>query len=141
MIPQIIAKPLTVARQLTLEELKSLQFPMKSIGDVIIIEESLKGYRTRAAKIEIKLEKILAAREKGLILYILSAFLSERPAMMPYVFDNQTLVKMARHFLRHCSGSHRTAPLLHRQVHKYATWLGYSPDLIIQDLKPVGSNP
>ena len=97
MIPQIIAKPLTVARQLTLEELKSLQFPMKILGDVVIIEESLKGYKLKQP-IEIKLEKILAAREKGLIHYIVSAFLSERPALIPYVFDNQTLIKMARHF-------------------------------------------
>jgi hypothetical protein len=25
------------------------------------------------------------------------------------------------------------------QVHKYSTWLGYSPDLIIADIKPVGA--
>jgi site-specific recombinase XerD len=140
MIPQIIAKPLTVARQLTLEELKSLQFPMKILGDVIIIEESLKGYKLKQP-IEIKLEKILAAREKGLIHYIVSAFLSERPAIISYVFDNQSLIKMARHFLRHCSGSHASCRCYTVQVQKYATWLGYSPDLIIQDLKPIGSIP
>ena len=95
MIPQIIAKPLTVARQLTLEELK-LQFPMKILGDVIIIESSL-GYKLKQP-IEIKRRKFLQQEEKGLIHYIVSAFLSERPAIISYVFDNQSL----------CSGSHPT---------------------------------
>ena len=48
---------------------------------------------------------------------------------------------MARHFLRHCSGSFQSCCCYTANVQKYATWLGYSPDLIIQDLKPIGNIP
>jgi hypothetical protein len=30
---------------------------------------------------------------------------------------------------------------LHAQVLRYSNWLGYSPDLIIQDIKPIGNIP
>src|SRR5208283_1279691 len=138
--PETIAKPITITRQLTVEELKSLQFPMKIQGNVVIFEESLRGYKLHQP-IEIKLDKMLAAREKGLVAYIINTFISDRPAIIPFVFDNQTILKLARHFLRHCSGSYDSCRSYTVQVQKYSMWLGYSPDLIIQDLKPVGNIP
>lgn len=56
-------------------------------------------------------------------------------------FDNQSLLKISRHLLRHCSGSPNTCRNYIVQIRKYAVWLGYSPDLIIQDTKPVGNIP
>ena len=71
----------------------------------------------------------------------MSSFLSERPALLIFVFDNQTIIKMARHFLRHCSASIHSCLVYTATVQRYSTWLGYIPDLIIQDLKPVGNIP
>jgi site-specific recombinase XerD len=48
---------------------------------------------------------------------------------------------MARHFLRHCSGSLDSCCVYTASVKRYSTWLGFSPDLIIQDVKPVGNIP
>lgn len=48
---------------------------------------------------------------------------------------------MARHFLRHCSGSLHTCCSYTATIRHYSAWLGYSPDLIIQDIKPVGNIP
>ena len=48
---------------------------------------------------------------------------------------------LARHLLRHCSGSPNTCCTYIVQIRKYSIWLGYSPDLIIQDIKPVGNIP
>jgi hypothetical protein len=48
---------------------------------------------------------------------------------------------MARHFLRHCSGSHHSCLVYTVNVHKYSAWLGHSPDLIIRDIKPIGNIP
>lgn len=139
-ITEAIPQPILRTRQLTVEELESLQFPLKIQDDIVIIEQSLKGW-TLKKPVTLRLSKVLAAKEKGLIAYILSAFLSERPALIPFVFDNQSLLKMARHFLRHCSGSFQSCCCYTANVQKYATWLGYSPDLIIQDVKPVGNIP
>lgn len=139
-IANAITKPIQKNRQLTIEELKSIQFPLIIQGDKILIEKGLKGWKLKTPII-LELNKVLAAREKGLVAYILNSFVSERPALLPLVFDNQSLLKMARHFLRHCSGSNHSCLLYTVNAHRYATWLGYSPDLIIQDLKPVGSIP
>ena len=48
---------------------------------------------------------------------------------------------MARHFLRHCSGSFHSIYIYTVNVQKYAAWLGSSPDLIIKDIKPIGKYP
>ncbi|MEM4247161.1 MAG: hypothetical protein QXF14_02465, partial [Candidatus Woesearchaeota archaeon] len=106
----------------------------------VILDCSLKGWKLKQPVI-LSLDKVLATKEKGFITYILTAFISERPNLIPFVFDNQTLIKMARHFLRHCSGSIHSCYSYTATIEKYSTWLGYSPDLIIQDTKPIGNIP
>lgn len=73
--------------------------------------------------------------------YIIRSCLSERPSIIPYVFENQSLLKVARHFLRHCSASNKSCLLYSVGIQKYTLWLGYSPDLIIQDAKHIGVIP
>jgi site-specific recombinase XerD len=134
----ISRKPIIRTPKLTVEDLKDLKLPIKIQNDVVIIDHSLKGWPLQQP-VTLSLSKVLDAHEKGLITYILSACLSERPALLPFVFDNQSLLKMARHFLRHCSASIHSCLVYTATTHRYSTWLGYSPDLIIADLKPVGN--
>jgi site-specific recombinase XerD len=136
----ILAPAITRNRTLPLEELKSLNLPLIFQDDLVIIERSIDGWKLRQT-ITIKLSKILAAQEKGLIDYIIRSCLNERPSLIPYIFEYQSIQKMVRHFLRHCSGSHDSCLLYTRQVKKYSEWLGHNPDLIIQDVKPIGAIP
>jgi hypothetical protein len=135
-----VAQPIIRTRQLTVEELKTIDFPIKIQSNLVIIDQGLTGHKLKTP-VALELEKVLAVKEKGLINYILTSFVSQRPALIPFVFDNQTLVKMARHFLRHCSGSYNSCCNYTAQVQRYSIWLGYSPDLIIQDIKPIGNIP
>ena len=135
-----VAQPIIRTRQLTVEELKTIAFPINIQSNLIIIDQGLLGHKLKTT-VALELEKVLAVKEKGLIDYILTSFISERPALIPFVFDNQSLVRMARHFLRHCSGSYNSCCNYTAQVQRYSKWLGYSPDLIIQDVKPVGNIP
>jgi site-specific recombinase XerD len=137
---EVIAPPIARTRKLTVEDLKSLQFPMAIRNDKVIITQSAKCWKLRQP-ITISLEKVLAAKEKGLVAYVLNAFTSERPNLIPFAFDNRTILKMARHFLRHCSGSLHSCYSYTATLQKYSQWLGYSPDLIIQDIKPHGNIP
>jgi site-specific recombinase XerD len=130
-----VAQPITRTRQLTVEELKTIAFPIKLQSNLIIIDQGLLGHKLKTP-VALKLEKVLAVNEKGLINYILTSFVSERPALIPFVFDNESLIKMARHFLRHCSGSYNSCCNYTAQLQRYANWLGHSPDAIIQDVKP-----
>jgi hypothetical protein len=139
-IAKAIASPIIRNQQLTVEDLKKIPYPMTIQGNTVTLMESKRGYKLKQP-VTLNLDKVLAAKERGLVQYVLSAFLSDRPTMIPYIFDNQSLLKVARHLLRHCSGSSGTFTTYTVQVRKYAEWLGYSPDLIIADTKPVGNIP
>jgi hypothetical protein len=92
--------PIIVTRKLTVEELKSLNLPLRIEADIVIIEKSLREVKLRQT-IELPLAKVLAVKEKGLAEYIIKSLICDRPQLIPFVFDNQSVVKMARHFLRH----------------------------------------
>lgn len=136
-IPQPIIRK---HRQLTIEDLEALHFPMTIQENSILIERSPRGGKLQKP-VTVPLEKVLAARERGLVAYILKAFVGDRSALIPFVFDNQSVLKMTRHFLRHCSGSLHSATTYTATVKKYSEWIGYSPDLIIKDAKPLGAVP
>jgi site-specific recombinase XerD len=135
-----VAPAITRNRNLTVEELKSLNLPLMFQGNLVIIQRSLSDWKLRQP-IAIELQKILEAQEKGLVDYIIRSCLNERPGIIPYIFDNKSLLKLARHFLRHCSASNKSCVLYAVNVRKYATWLGHNPDAIIQDAKPIGAIP
>jgi site-specific recombinase XerD len=135
-----LAPAISRNRQLSIEELKSLDLPLTFEGDHVTIYTSLTGWKLKNP-VNIQLQKIFETNEKGLVDYIIRSCLSDRPGVIPFVFENQSMLKLARHFLRHLSGSHRSCLTYSVNVRKYAIWLGYSPDLIIQDVKPLGAIP
>jgi hypothetical protein len=137
---EMLTPPIIRTKKLTVEELQTLQLPLKIAENIVTIEKGLRDCKL-GQPVTIALEKILEAKEKGLVLFIVTALLSERPQLIPFVFDNQSVIKMARHFLRHCSGSHHSCSTYIVNIKKYSTWLGYSPDIIIKDIFPIGSIP
>ena len=137
---QNIATAIERKRNLTVDDLKKLNLPLQFQGQLVIIEKSMNNIRLKNP-LSIELSKILATGEIGLADYIIHSCLNKYPNMIPYIFEHQSMVKMSRHFLRHCSGSYESCPTYALRFKKYADWLGYSPDLIIQDVKPVGAIP
>jgi len=135
-----LAPAITRNRQLSTDELKSLNLPLTFEDKQITIYASLTGWKLKNP-ITLPLNKILEAKEKGLVDYIIRSCLNDRPGLIPFIFDNQTMLKLARHFLRHCSQSYRSCAVYSANMNRYSKWLGYSPDLIIQDVKPVGAIP
>ena len=67
-----LAPPITRNRQLSVEELKSLNLPLIFQGDTVTIERSLNGWKLKNP-VTIKLNKILEAQEKGLVDYIIAS--------------------------------------------------------------------
>jgi site-specific recombinase XerD len=135
-----IAPAITRTRKLSVEQLKNLKLPLIFQEDTIIIERSLNDFKLRQP-ISIKLDKVLEAQEIGLVEYIIRSCICYQPSIISYIFENKSLVKVARHFLRHRSGSQQSCLMYTVKLRKYAVWLGHSPDTIIQDVKPVGAIP
>jgi site-specific recombinase XerD len=135
-----LAPAITRSRKLSVEDLKSLNLPITIQSEQAIIYKSLTGWKLKKPVI-IKLKNLLDAKEKGLVDYIIRSCLNDRPGVIPFIFENKSMLKLARHFLRHCSGSHRSCLTYSVNVRKYAIWIGHSPDSIIQDAKPQGAIP
>src|SRR3990170_1007226 len=112
-----IPKPIIKTRHLTVQELESLNLPIQIQENTVLIERSLRGWKLKEP-VTVPLDKILAVKEKGLVDFILKSFLSERPKLISFVLDNQTLIKMARHFLRHLSSSTRSCLVYTVNTHK-----------------------
>ncbi|MDR2707430.1 MAG: site-specific integrase [Nitrososphaerota archaeon] len=130
-------QPLTHNRQLSVKDLETLPLPLIIKGNQITIEKSLRKGPLKHP-ITLSLEKVLAAKQIGLIKYVFQALLCERPILLQYTFDNQSILQMANHFLRNFSGSPQSCYTYIQHVHQYTTWLNSTPDQIIQDLKPNG---
>ena len=137
---ETIAPAITKSRKLKLEQIKELKLPLIFQDDQVIIEKSLNDW-TLSAPLFIKLNQILETGEIGLVDYIIRSCINNCPAMITYIFENQSLVKMIRHLFRHCSQSQTSCRSYSINVKKYASWLGYNPDEIILDVKPVGAIP
>jgi hypothetical protein len=76
-------------RNLTIEDLKTLNLPLIFQENLVIIEKSTIGWKLKTP-IAIELNKILAAGEKGLVDYIICSCIRQQPALIPYIFENQT---------------------------------------------------
>jgi len=135
---EAIAQSLTRNYKLTVENLQTLPFQMRIENNQVILEHGFTGRKLKQPVI-LDLDKVLAAKELGLIKYVIEASLSYRSSLLPYVFNNESMLRMARYFLRHCSRSLKSFCVYASLVKKYTDWLGNPPDLLIKDLKPVGN--
>jgi len=133
-------QPITRRRNLRQEDLKSLSIPITLEDGYLLVQRSPRGWKLRHP-VKVNMEKVLAAGSIGLVDYILRAFTSQRPRLISFVFENESLIKLARHFLRHCSGSIHSVYSYTNTIQKYSAWLGHSPDEIIRDIKPHGNIP
>ncbi len=133
-----IAPAIIRSRKLKLEQIKELKLPLIFRDDQVIIEKSLNDYPLNTP-LKLKLSQILETGEVGLVDYIIRSCIRQCPTMIPYIFENQSLLKMVRHLFRHGSPSQQTCSSYSINVRKYANWQGYSPDELILDIKPVGA--
>ena len=136
MTAELVLKP----KQLRLEDLPFLQTLGQVQNDMLVLQYSPKGYRLKS-HVAIPLEKVLVVGQRGLIEYIVHSLIRERPALIPFAFENETLIVLARYFLRYRSGSLQSFYAYTDTISRYAHWVGYRPDEIIADVKSENGLP
>jgi len=119
---------------LSLKDLPFLQELGRIENGVFLLKRSPKGYKIKTS-VSIPLEKILAVGQRGLVEYILNSLIRERPSLIPFALENESLIGLARYFLRYRSGSLQSFYAYTDTVSRYSAWLGNAPDLIIADAK------
>jgi site-specific recombinase XerD len=133
---QLIIRP----KQLTVEDLKTLCVPTQIQNGVLILERSPRGHAFKKP-VKIPIEHILNAGQRGVVDYIIRSLSSERPLLIPFAFQNKTVLKLAKYLLRYRTGSPGTLYLYIECISRYSRWLGQSPDMIIHDVKAGGNIP
>ena len=130
MTTELILKP----RPLSLEDLPLLQSLGRIEGDTVILERSPKGYKLKTP-VAVPLERILAVGQKDLLEYVLISLLAERPKLIPFVLENQSLLKLADYFCYGKSGSLKTLYVYVDCIARYFDRIGMSPDDLIFNVK------
>jgi len=131
---------ITRTKQLTVEDLKALAVPTRIQNGYIILERSPRGHVFKKP-VKIPIQHVLNAGQRGVIDYIIRSLSSERPLLIPFAFQNRTVLKLAKYLLRYRTGSPGTLYLYIECIGCYSRWLGQSPDMIIHDVKAGGNIP
>jgi site-specific recombinase XerD len=127
---ELILKP----KQLRLEDLPFLVELGHVDGENFVLDHSPKGYKLKTP-VTIPLARILAVGQRGLVEYILTSLIRERPRLVPFVLENQSIIELASYFLRYRSGSLQSLYAYTDTIGRYSAWLGHGPDEIIADVK------
>jgi site-specific recombinase XerD len=125
---ELLMKP----RKLTLQELPSLSCLGTIEGDSLTLERSPKGYKLKTP-VTFPIDRLLAVGQRGLAEYVVDSLIVQRPRLIPWVLENQSLIELARYLLRSRSGSLMGFYVYANTVHQYSVRLGFSPDQIIRD--------
>jgi site-specific recombinase XerD len=136
MTTELILKP----RTLTLLDLEEILKLGRVENDGLVLERSPKGYKLKTP-MTIPLERMLAVGQRGLVEYIVRSLVSERPRLIPLALENESLVALARYFLRYRSGSLQSFYAYTDTISRFSTWLSNSPDQILSDVKEKDSLP
>jgi site-specific recombinase XerD len=129
-VSEAILKP----RTLTVEDLPFLANLGTVENGILILERSSKGYKLKTP-VQVPLERVLAVGERGLVKYVIRSLTSERPRLIPFVLENQTVLELARYLLRWRTGSPKTLYLYVDCIARYSNRIGVAPDGLISDVK------
>lgn len=135
---ELIVRPRQLTQEEAVQELAKIPVGFRVEDPFLVLEKGPRGWSFKQP-VKVHMDKVLAVRERGLVSYIVQACAPERPKLIPFIFDNQSLVRLARHFLRHCSGSLTSLYSYTDTVSRYSQFLGHSPDMIISDVKAGGN--
>jgi site-specific recombinase XerD len=122
---------------LTLEQLPLLIQLGHVENGFFILDRSLKGWKLKTTA-RFPVENLLSLGEKGLAEYIVKSLISQRPSLIPWVLENESLLELAKYMLRGCSGSLHGFYGYTNTVSIYCRSIDAGPDQLVTDVKPDG---
>lgn len=127
-------------KQLTLSDLEGVVELGRVDTSTFTLERSPKGYKLKTP-VSIRLEKILAVGQRGLVEYVMRSLASERPRLIPLVLENQSLLELARYLLRYRTASAKTLYVNVDCIARYTLRTGISPDQLLADVRDDNALP
>jgi len=127
------ASSILKARPLTLEDMPWLRDMGEINNGSIFIQRSAKGFKLKKP-VHVQTKKILALGQAGLAKYIIQSLSTTRPGLIPFVLDNQSLIKMANYFLRSRTGSAGSLFGYTDRIWRYSNRVEKTPDSLVEDV-------
>lgn len=81
------------------------------------------------------------AADEKLQQYIIESLSWKMPTLVPFTFNNKSTIELAKHLLRHRTGSKGTLYQYIYGVHRFCRWINTSPDQLIKSCQDHEGDP
>src|SRR5271157_5008261 len=99
--------------------------------ETVTITESSRGHKLQKP-LTVAIPEAQTAADKKLQEYIIDALLTRMPSLVPFTFENTTTIELAKHLLRHRTGSLATLYQYIYGVHRFSLWTNTPPDQLVK---------
>ena len=106
----------------------------------ITITESSRGHKLQTP-LTLALPEAQNAADKKLQQYVIDALLTKMPRLVPFTFQNTSTVELAKHLLRHRTGSPSTLYQYIYGVHRFSLWTNTQPDQLVKACQDEDGDP
>jgi len=106
----------------------------------VTITESSRGYKLQKP-LTLSMPEPQTPADQKLHQYIIEALLTKMPALVSFTFDNVTTLELAKHLLRHRTGSQATLYQYIYGVHRFSKWLNTQPDQLVKSCQDQDGDP
>ncbi|MCJ7560460.1 hypothetical protein MUO79_07560, partial [Candidatus Bathyarchaeota archaeon] len=106
----------------------------------VTITESSRGHKLQAP-LTLSLPEALTAADRKLQQYVIDALLTRMPSLVTFTFNNATTIELAKHLLRHRTGSSATLYQYIYGVHRFSKWTNTPPDQLVKACQDQDGDP
>lgn len=99
---------------------------------IIEVTHSPRGNRLRNP-LKIQLPKPESPSDRIVYEYVINAFSWKMSALIPFAFQNNTVLELAKHLKRHTTGSSATLYQYVYGIHRFSKWLKRCPNTMIEE--------
>ena len=89
----------------------------------------------------LSLPDIQNAADEKLQRYVIDSLSWKMPSLVPFTFDNNSTLELAKHLLRHRTGSTGTLYQYIYGVHRFSQWINAQPDQLIRTCQDAEGDP
>jgi site-specific recombinase XerD len=108
--------------------------------NTVTITESSLGHKLQKP-LTLSLPEAQTPADKKLQQYIIDALLTRMPSLLKLTFENATAIELAKHLLRHRTGSPGTLYQYIYGIHRFCLWTNAQPDQLIKACQDQDGDP
>ncbi len=106
----------------------------------VTITESSRGHKLQTP-LTLALPEAQNPAEKKLQQYIIDALLTRMPRLVTFTFENKSTIELAKHLLRHRTGSPATLYQYIYGIHRFSLWTNTQPDQLVKSCQDQDGDP